>query len=75
MKHPEASSFEITALVRSAEKAEKLKTLGVKTVIGSYTDPDLSVIKNAAAESDVVFAIVRLSVFFYPIGKLRFDTG
>ncbi|KAF8904777.1 hypothetical protein CPB84DRAFT_1895995 [Gymnopilus junonius] len=62
LKHPDADSFEITALVRSAEKAEKLKTLGVKTLPGSYTDEDLSVIKNAAAESDVVFAIANADV-------------
>ena len=59
LKHPQVSSFKITALVRSADKAEKLKSLGVDAILGSYTDEDLSFLTNAAAESDVVFTMVR----------------
>ncbi|KAF8817125.1 NAD(P)-binding protein [Phlegmacium glaucopus] len=57
LQHPDAKSFQITALVRSTEKAEKLKTLGLHTIIGSYTDNDLSFLTEAAAHADVVFAI------------------
>ncbi|KAF8817124.1 NAD(P)-binding protein [Phlegmacium glaucopus] len=57
LQHPDAKSFQITALVRSAEKAEKLKTLGLHTIIGSYTDNDLSFLTEAAAHADVVFEI------------------
>jgi uncharacterized protein YbjT (DUF2867 family) len=58
LKHANAASFEITALVRSAEKAEKLHTLGVKTILGSYTDENLDFLTKAASEADVVFTIV-----------------
>ncbi|KAF9479340.1 NAD(P)-binding protein [Pholiota conissans] len=57
LKHPQAASFEITALLRSAEKAEKLHPLGIKTVLGSYTDKDLGFLTKASANADVVFAI------------------
>ncbi|KAI0331859.1 NAD-P-binding protein [Cubamyces sp. BRFM 1775] len=39
--HPNANNFEITALVRSGEKAEVLESqFGVKTVLGSLQDSD-----------------------------------
>ncbi|KAF8158469.1 hypothetical protein B0H34DRAFT_846653 [Crassisporium funariophilum] len=59
LKHPDIKSFQITALVRSSEKAEKLKTLGVETVLGSYTDEDLSFLTEAASKADVVFAMAN----------------
>ncbi|CAA7258837.1 unnamed protein product [Cyclocybe aegerita] len=58
LKHKDAASFHITALVRSADKAEKLKTLGVDTIIGSYTDEDLTFLKEAASKADVVITAV-----------------
>ncbi|KAF9043628.1 NAD(P)-binding protein [Hymenopellis radicata] len=44
----------ITALVRSVEKADKLRPLGINTLIGSYKD--LDVLIEAASKADVVFA-------------------
>ncbi|KAJ3516695.1 hypothetical protein NLJ89_g967 [Agrocybe chaxingu] len=58
LKHKDAASFHITALVRSTEKAEKIKTLGVETIIGSYTDEDLTFLKEAASKADVVITAV-----------------
>lgn len=58
LKHANAASFEITALVRSAEKAEKLQTLGVKSILGSYADKNLDFLTKATSEADVIFAIV-----------------
>jgi len=58
LTHPDAASFKITALVRSPEKAEKLRSLGVEPLIGSFTDKDLKFLVDAAAASDVVMAIV-----------------
>ncbi|KAJ3491669.1 hypothetical protein NLJ89_g11314 [Agrocybe chaxingu] len=55
LQHKDAASFHITALVRSTDKAEKLKTLGVDTVIGSYTDKDSTFLTEAASKADVVF--------------------
>ncbi|KAL0954821.1 hypothetical protein HGRIS_003766 [Hohenbuehelia grisea] len=55
LEHPKIDSFAITALVRSPEKAEKLKGLGVKVVVGSHSD--LTVIEKLASESDVVAAL------------------
>jgi len=56
LQHPDASeSFNITALVRSPEKAEKLKALGIEAVVGSLSDHD--VLEKLASASDVVFAM------------------
>ncbi|KZV69699.1 NAD(P)-binding protein [Peniophora sp. CONT] len=48
----EAGSFEITALVRNADKAKKLNALGVSTIIASLDDSVPLV--AAAASADVV---------------------
>ncbi|KAJ3508596.1 hypothetical protein NLJ89_g5672 [Agrocybe chaxingu] len=58
LKHKDAASFHITALVRSTDKAKKLKTLGVDTIIGSYSDKDLTFLKEEASKADVVIAAV-----------------
>lgn len=55
-EHPDFASFKITNLVRSPEKAEKLKALGVGVVVGSHSDKGL--MESLAADSDVVFAMV-----------------
>lgn len=55
IQHPDAKSFEISALVRTAEKAKKLETLGVRPVIGSYSD--LKVLTEEAAKADYVIAL------------------
>ncbi|KAN0124145.1 hypothetical protein V8E53_015843, partial [Lactarius tabidus] len=52
LDHPKRESFEITALVRSADKAKLLNTLGVKTVVASLSDLDR--LTELAAASDVV---------------------
>ncbi|KAF6747570.1 hypothetical protein DFP72DRAFT_919668 [Ephemerocybe angulata] len=54
--HPESKSFEIVALVRSAEKAAKISTLGVETVVGDYDN--LALLTELASNADVVFEIV-----------------
>jgi len=45
-------AFEITALVRSEEKAKKLNDLGVAAIIGSIDDAELMI--SAAADADIV---------------------
>ena len=57
LEHPDSKSFEITALVRSAEKAAKIESLGIKTAVGSYSD--LHQLEALTSEADVVFSIVR----------------
>ncbi|KAL1744558.1 hypothetical protein HDZ31DRAFT_64001 [Schizophyllum fasciatum] len=54
LEHPRASSFRITALLRDATKAEKLKGFGVETIVGSLDDVDT--IEKAASEADIVIA-------------------
>lgn len=57
LNHPEAPSFNITALVRSSDRAEKFKSIfGINTVIGSHSDSPL--MEKLASEADVVFAMV-----------------
>lgn len=57
LAHPRAASFDITALVRSEDKAAKLRPLGVKTVIGSYNDVDQ--LEDLASEADILFSTVH----------------
>lgn len=56
LAHPSASSWSFTALVRSEDKAEKLKEAGVIPLIGKLSD--LDIIEKAASNADVVLAIV-----------------
>ena len=58
LAHPKRDTFEITALVRNADKAKLLNTLGVKTVIASLSDFDK--LAEASAKSDVVINLVIL---------------
>jgi len=54
LDHPKRDTFEITALIRNAEKAEKLKQFGITTVVGSHLDEALFV--KLASETDVLVA-------------------
>lgn len=56
LERPDASKFEITALVRSAEKAEKLAKFGVKTVVGSLDET--AKIEELVGRADYVFQCV-----------------
>lgn len=51
----------IRVLVRSAEKAEKLKTFGVTPVVGSLKD--LELLERLASETDIFIALVRVWCF------------
>jgi uncharacterized protein YbjT (DUF2867 family) len=56
LEHPNASSFQITALVRSPEKAAKLESIGVRTVLGSFKEFDK--MEKLSSEADAVIAMV-----------------
>jgi len=56
LDHPDARNFEITALIRSAEKAEQFKKFGVNAVVGSFNDVQL--LEDLTAAADVVFDTV-----------------
>jgi len=60
LSHPSASSGSFFALVRSEEKAKKLKEAGITPILGSLSD--LDIIEKAASEADVVIAMVSLIV-------------
>ncbi|KAJ3532955.1 hypothetical protein NM688_g7347 [Phlebia brevispora] len=51
LARPDASSYDITALVRDPVKAKKLESFGIKTVIGSLTE-----ISQLAEQAHVVFS-------------------
>ncbi|KAF7424397.1 hypothetical protein PC9H_009704 [Pleurotus ostreatus] len=57
LEHPKANDFHITALVRSTEKAEKLKSVGVTPVIGSLDDTDL--VHKLSLDSDIVISMAN----------------
>ncbi|KAF9443686.1 NAD(P)-binding protein [Macrolepiota fuliginosa MF-IS2] len=54
--HPDASNFEITAIVRSAQKAEGFKKFGINAVVGSFNDAKL--LEDLTAAADIVFDTV-----------------
>ncbi|OBZ72502.1 Uncharacterized protein C2A9.02 [Grifola frondosa] len=53
LAHPSVGTFDITALVRSPEKAKLLETFGVKPVVGSLTELDK--LAALAEQAHVVF--------------------
>ncbi|KAF9266639.1 NAD(P)-binding protein [Marasmius fiardii PR-910] len=55
LARPDASSFDIRAIVRSADKCEKLKAFGITPIVGSHNDEGVMV--KAASEVDVVIAM------------------
>ena len=71
LKHPDASSFNITALVRSPEKAEKLKAFGVNSVVGSHSDTPL--VEELTEQADVVIAVVRTGYIICVQAALKAD--
>jgi len=72
LKHPDRSNFHIVVLVRSAEKAGKLKSIGVDaTILGSYADENLGFLTEAASQADVVFEIADSDN--YPAAKAILD--
>ncbi|KAF8623651.1 hypothetical protein AX17_007350 [Amanita inopinata Kibby_2008] len=54
LEHPDHKNFDITVLVRNAEKGEKLKTLGINVVIGSHLDGPL--FEKLCSETDYLIA-------------------
>ena len=60
--HPSASTFDITVLVRNAEKAKILESkFPVKVVIGSHSELDK--VENLAENAHVVYELVCLLVY------------
>lgn len=64
INYPKDKSFKITALVRSSEKADKLKSkFGVEPIIGSYAELDK--LEDASSKAEIVIAAVsRLNFIF-----------
>ncbi|KAH9003178.1 hypothetical protein EDB86DRAFT_135118 [Lactarius hatsudake] len=52
LDHPKIDTFEITALVRNADKATLLNTVGVNTAVASLSDLDK--VTELAAASDII---------------------
>lgn len=50
--HPNASTFEITTIVRNPQKAEKFKEFGINAAVGSFEDVKL--LQDLTAAADVV---------------------
>ena len=63
LKHPNAASFNITVLVRSPEKAQKLKAFGVNPVVGSHSD--VALVEKLTTKADVVIATVGIHHFIF----------
>ncbi|KAJ7593880.1 NAD-binding protein [Mycena floridula] len=55
LSSPYFSSMNVTALLRSSEKADKLQKYGVNAIVGSLKD--LALVENLASLADVVFAM------------------
>ncbi|TFK44062.1 NAD-binding protein [Crucibulum laeve] len=54
LEHPNIAAFNITALVRSSEKAKKLAEFGVHAIVGSHDD--IPLLEKLCSEADVVFS-------------------
>ncbi|KAH8100946.1 NAD(P)-binding protein [Cristinia sonorae] len=54
LSHPKFNTWEVTALVRSPEKAKLLESFGIKPVIGNLNDAEL--LESLAEKSHVVFS-------------------
>ena len=57
LARPDAQTFEITALVRSEEKAKKLEAFGINVVVGSFKDSVL--VEKLSEAAHLVFSCVR----------------
>lgn len=57
LAHPNKRNCEITALVGSPEKAERLRTFGINVVTGSTDETEE--LEKLASNAHVVFSIVR----------------
>ena len=57
LAHPRVAASDISVLVRSQAKAEKLREFGLHVVVGSTDDHDQ--LESLAATADVVFSCVR----------------
>ncbi|TFK28556.1 NAD(P)-binding protein [Coprinopsis marcescibilis] len=67
--HPDFPTFNIIAIVRSPERAEKLQKLGVGVVVGSHSDEAL--VEKLARNSDVVIATANADDFEAVTATLR----
>ncbi|KAI0077637.1 NAD-P-binding protein [Panus rudis PR-1116 ss-1] len=56
LEHPDARTFEITALIRSSEKAQKFESFGIKTVVASFEDE--AKVEELASKAHVVINAV-----------------
>ncbi|KAI0342692.1 NAD(P)-binding protein [Trametopsis cervina] len=54
LSHPSRNSFDISVLVRSAEKAKDLEAFGVHAIVGSTADSSL--VQDLASQAHVVFS-------------------
>ncbi|TFY58290.1 hypothetical protein EVG20_g8203, partial [Dentipellis fragilis] len=61
LEHPKRDTFEITAFLRSAEKAKKLETFGVHTALGSLDDVDK--LEDLASKANLVLNIADCDHF------------
>ncbi|KAI0920646.1 hypothetical protein AcV5_010330 [Taiwanofungus camphoratus] len=54
LRHPSANTFDITVLVRNADKAKRFESFGVKAVVGSHADLDK--LEALSEQAHVVFS-------------------
>ncbi|GJE88579.1 nucleoside-diphosphate-sugar epimerase-like protein [Phanerochaete sordida] len=55
LAHSSANVFDITALIRSEDKAKGYESFGVKPVVGSWTD--LALVERLAEQAHIVFSL------------------
>ncbi|RXW21741.1 hypothetical protein EST38_g4132 [Candolleomyces aberdarensis] len=69
LENPRIPTFNITAIVRSEEKAEKLRSLNVNAVVGSLSDQ--AFLERLASESDIVISTADADNFDAAVATLR----
>ncbi|KIP05180.1 hypothetical protein PHLGIDRAFT_31023 [Phlebiopsis gigantea 11061_1 CR5-6] len=55
LAHPSSSTFDITVIVRGAEKVKGFEKIGVKAVVGSFKE-DLALVEELTENAHVVFS-------------------
>jgi putative NADH-flavin reductase len=57
LSRSDSSQFAITAVVRSEEKAQKLKSTGVNAILGELDS--VALLEEEASKSDIIISAVR----------------
>ncbi len=71
INHAKSGTFDITALVRSPEKAKKLEVFGVHGVVGQTSETEK--LQSLVAQADFVFSTVSIQPSYLCTADRRYS--